>query len=185
MYKYLIVLFVLFSQFAFAEQMNQSRSVEDYQAIYKAKWSSLVASLEKRNDLSFVQKLAAYEQEVNKLKKQYAQERMGEYNDSEVTLSVDHECRGRPGGSTKNCGYRCVERPNEDMYTKPEWVTFSGDYMKEIINEEKACFKLEAKGNMRKQGTVTAVFKYRNSFVEYKTLDDATELFDSFTKAEQ
>ena len=71
------------------------------------------------------------------------------------------------------------------MYTKPEWVTFSGDYMKEVINEEKACFKLEAKGNRQKQGTVTATFKYRNSFVGYKTIDDATELFDSFTKAEQ
>jgi hypothetical protein len=182
MHKYLILLLALLSQFAFAEQMNEQRSVEEYQAIYKAKWHSLVESLEQRTDLSFVQKLATYEQEVNKLKKQYSQERMGDYNDNEVTLSVEHACKGRPSGSTKNCGYRCVERPNKDMYTKPEWVSFSGDYMKEIINEEKACFKLEAKGNTQKEGTVTATFKYRNSFVEYKTVDDATELFDSFTR---
>ncbi len=182
MYKYLVLLLALLSPFAFAEELSAPRSVEDYQAIYKAKWTSLVESLEQRTDLSFVQKMGAYEQEVNKLKKQYAQERMGEYNDSEVTLSVEHACKGRPSGSTKNCGYRCVERPNEDMFTKPEWVTFSGDYMKEIINEEKACFKLEAKGNTQKQGIVTATFKYRNSFVDYKTIDDATELFDSFTR---
>ena len=182
MYKYLVLLLVLFSQLATAEEVNKSRSVDEYQNIYKAKWTSLVESLEQRTDLSFVQKLATYEQEVSKLKKQYAQERMGEYNDSEVTLSVDHDCKGRPSGSTKNCGYRCVERPNEDMYTKPEWVSFSGDYMKEIINEEKACFKLEAKGNIQKEGTVKATFKYRNSFVDYKTVDDATELFDSFTR---
>ena len=185
MHKYLILLLALFSQFAFAEQTGEQRSVEEYQAIYKTKWTSLVDSLEHRTDLTFLQKMARYEQEVNKLKKQYAEERMGDYNDSEVTLSVEHQCKGRPSGSTKNCGYRCVERPNEDMYTMPEWVTFSGHYMKEIINEEKACFKLEAKGNRQKQGMVTATFKYRNSFVGYKTIDDATELFDSFTKAEQ
>lgn len=182
MYKFLVVLLVLFSQFTFAEEVNKPRSVEEYQVIYKEKWTALVGSLEQRTDLSFVQKLATYEQEVSKLKKQYAQERMGEYNDSEVTFSIDHMCKGRPSGSTKNCGYRCVERPNEDMYTKEEWVSFSGDYMDEIINEEKACFKLEAKGNTKKEGTVTATFKYRNSFVDYKTVDDATELFDSFTR---
>ena len=176
----LLVLLMTFSHPATAE--SAFKSVEEVQQQYKAKWLALVEGLEQRTDITFLQKMATYEQEVSKLKKQYAEERVGEYNDSEQTLSVTHQCKGRAGGSTKSCGYRCVERPDEDMYTKEEWVTFSGDYMKETVNEEKACFKLEAKGNTKKEGTVTATFKYRNSFVDYKTVDDATELFDSFTK---
>jgi hypothetical protein len=141
-----------------------------------------VSSLEQRADLSFLQKLSAYDRAVSDLKKQYAQDRANEYKNSEVTVTVEHSCKGRPSGSTKNCGYRCAERPNENMFTTAEWVTFSGDVMKERINEEKACFKLEAKGNVEKQGSVTATFKYRNSFVDYKLIDDAESLFNSFTE---
>jgi hypothetical protein len=165
---------------ALAEQAQNLKSLDAYKALYADKWARLVSDIENRSDLSFIQKLTVYEQEVDKLKKQYEEERIAEYKGSEVTLTVEHQCKGRPGGSTKNCGYRCVERPNEEMYTIEEWITFSGDHMKDIINEEKACFKLEAKGNSKKQGSVTAVFKYRGSYVGYKTADDTDTLFNSF-----
>jgi len=182
MQKYLVLLLVLCSPLALAENITEPRPVEELHTEYKNKWSSLVSSLEQRTDLSFLQKLSAYDRAVSNLKKQYAQERVNEYKKNEVTVTVEHVCKGRPSGSTKNCGYRCAERPNEDMFTTEEWVTFSGDAMDEIINEEKACFKLEAKGNVKKHGTVTATFKYRNSFVDYKMIDDAEKLFNSFTE---
>jgi hypothetical protein len=172
----LTLLSVLFSGMTMAEP----KALEMYKAQYKQKWTALVSGIENRSDLSFIQKLTVYEQEVDKLKKQYQQERVEEYNSNEVTVTAEHQCKGRPSGSTKNCGYRCAERPNEDMFTKEEWVTFTGDTMKEVINEEKACFKLEAKGNMKKQGSVSAVFKYRTNYVGYITADDADALFNSF-----
>lgn len=181
MSKSLISLFavlLMFTHSAIAEQ--GTRTAEEIRLDYKAKWQVLVNDLEARDDLSFVQKLAVYDQELTLLKKQYVEARLNEYKGDEVAITVEHECKGRPAGSTKNCGYVCAERPNEDMFTKPEWVSFKGDYMDEIINEEEACFELEAKGNVKKQGSVTAVFKYRGSFVDYKSADDATELFSSF-----
>lgn len=183
MKKWLITFFVLTMSHLSAVQADEVfASLEDLQQGYKAKWSTLVSSLEQRDDLTFVEKLAIYDQEITALKQDYAQAKIGEYRDNEVTITVEHECKGRPAGSTKNCGYRCVERPNEDMYTTEEWVTFNGDAMGTIVNEEKACLKLEAKGNVKKVGSVTAVFKYRNSFVDYKVADDASELFSSFLK---
>ena len=160
--------------------MAQPEALEIHKAEYKQKWQALVQGIENRSDLSFTQKLTVYEQEVAKLKKQYQEERVEEYNSNEVTITVDHQCKGRPAGSTRNCGVRCAERPDEDMFTKVEWVTFSGDYMDEVVNEEKACFKLEAKGNVKKEGSVSAVFKYRTNYVGYITADDADALFNSF-----
>lgn len=185
MQKYLVLFCLFFSPLIWADQDVKPRPIEEIQAEYKQKWSSLVASLEQRNDISFLQKLAAYDQGVSRLKKEYAQARVAEYEKSEVTVTVDHECKGRPSGTTRNCGFRCAERPNEDMFTTEEWVTFTGDVMKENVSEEKACFKLEAKGNTKKTGSVTATFKYRGSFVDYKMIDDAEKLFNSFAESYQ
>lgn len=162
----------------YAEEPTTALSAQ--QQKYHAKWAELVASLEQRSDLSFTQKLAEYDKAVAALKQQYVDDRVSGLQQREQTLTVTHSCKGRPSGSTKNCGYRCVERPNNDMYTTEEWITFSGDTMGEITNEEKACFKLEAKGNVYREGSVTAVFKYRDSFIGYKTMDDADALFRSF-----
>ncbi|MBT3506074.1 MAG: hypothetical protein HN475_09990 [Piscirickettsiaceae bacterium] len=176
----LALLVALFSGLIMAQDKQELSALEAHESLYHAKWTSLVSELEVRTDLSFVQKLVMYEEEVNKLKEQYKEQRVAEYNDDEVTVTAEHQCKGRPAGSTRNCGYRCVERPNEDMYTTAEWTMFTGDYMKEVVNEEKACFKLEASGNVSKQGSVTAVFKYRKNYIVYRTSDDADALFDSF-----
>ncbi len=171
---------MLFSSISHADQ--NSELIAAQQQKYQAKWADLVSTLEQRTDLSFAQKLAEYEQAVIELKQQYVDDRITGYQQKEQVVTVTHTCKGRPSGSTKNCGYRCAERPNAEMYTTDEWITFSGDTMSEITNEEKACFKLEAKGNVVKEGTVTAIFKYRNSFIDYKTMDDANALFRSFSQ---
>lgn len=174
-----LVLALLWSELSVAQQPKDN---DFYQQKYQAKWQQMVSELEHRSDLSFVQKMALYEQQVSQLKKQYVAERATDYQGKDETLSVTHTCKGRPAGSTKNCGTVCVERPNKDMFTKPEWVEFTGDYMDEIINEEMACFKLEAKGNTKKVGSVTATFKYRDSYIDYKGVDDADKLFSSFVQ---
>ena len=106
MKKYLasLALFFALSGLAMAEPTQELKSLEAYKADYAEKWTALVSDLESRTDLSFVQKLARYEQEVGQLKKQYKQQRTSEYNSDEVTVTVEHQCKGRPSGSTKNCG---------------------------------------------------------------------------------
>lgn len=141
---------------------------------------SQVLELKDRADLSFPQKLALYEREITSLKDQFATERAKEYQALEVTLTADHTCRGRPSGTAKNCGFKCVERPNENMYTTDEWITYTGDSMGELKNEAKACLKLEARGKGNEEGRVSAVFKYRTSYIEYKIAKDADALFNSF-----
>lgn len=177
----LITLLLTFSHYAVAE-LN-IRTAEEIRHEYKAKWNDMVDSLEAREDLTFIEKLTVYDQQLNSLKQQYIETRLAEYKNNEVVVTVQHQCKGRPGGSTKNCGSVCAERPNDDMFTREDWVSFEGNYMDEIINEEKACFELEAKGNVKKQGSVTATFRYRDSFVDYKTAYDASDLFSSFLES--
>jgi len=176
----LALLFSVFSTMVLAQQAIEPQSMESYQTQYHAKWTSLVSELKDRADLSFPQKLALYEREITSLKDQFATERAKEYQALEVTLTADHTCRGRPSGTAKNCGFKCVERPNENMYTTDEWITYTGDSMGELKNEAKACLKLEARGKGNEEGRVSAVFKYRTSYIEYKIAKDADALFNSF-----
>lgn len=147
---------------------------------YQQQWQQLVDKIAARTEISFEKKLALYEHYLQQLKQEYAQQPQQYYQQHSVTLSETHQCKGRPAGSTKNCGFRCVVRPNKAMYTTEAWVTFSGDSTKTTVTEEKACLKLEAKGNVKKEGQVTAIFKYREGYANYKTISEADTLFRSF-----
>ncbi len=183
MQQYLVsITFIItvFSTMVAAQETIAPQSMSGYKTQYQAKWSSLVSELKDRADLSFPQKLALYEREITSLKHQFAAERAKEYQALEVTLTANHVCKGRPSGIPKNCGFKCVERPNENMYTTDKWISFSGDSMGELQNEAKACLKLEARGRGNKEGSVSAVFKYRTSYIDYKVAQDADALFSSF-----
>ncbi|MFT7234918.1 MAG: hypothetical protein ACI9QV_000488 [Methylophagaceae bacterium] len=164
-----------------AQQTQQGLKLLDiYKAHYGQRWTSLVSGLENRSDLSFAQKLAHYEQQIGIVKQQFSKERIQEYQQQSITLKVEHKCKGRPSGTAKNCGFKCVERPNENMYTTEKWVIYTGDEMGKTLNEAKACLKLEVRGAGKNEGTVSATYKYRPSYIDYKVADDADILFKSF-----
>tara|TARA_R110002111_G_scaffold119225_2_gene182128 strand:+ start:520 stop:1098 length:579 start_codon:yes stop_codon:yes gene_type:complete len=176
----LALIFTVFSTIATGQQILEPQPMDGYQTQYQSKWTALVANLKDRADLSFPEKLALYEREITSLKQQFGAERSKEYQSMTVTLTADHACKGRPSGTAKNCGYKCVERPNENMYTTDDWITYTGDSKGQIKNEAKACLKLEARGSGKTEGRVSAVFKYRTSYIDYKVAKDADELFNSF-----
>jgi hypothetical protein len=183
MQKYLasFALFLtLFSGLVIAQEGQQPAALETYKPQYQAEWTSLVSQLAARTDLSFPQKLVRYEREVTGLKAQFVVERAKEYQNLAIKLTADHQCKGRPSGTPKNCGFVCVERPNDNMYTTEQWTSYTGDSMGDIKNEAKACLKLEVRGKGKKQGSVSAIFKFRTSYIDYKVADDADALFNSF-----
>jgi len=73
----LALLVALFSGLIMAQDKQELSALEAHESLYHAKWTSLVSELEVRTDLSFVQKLVMYEEEVNKLKEQYKEQRVG------------------------------------------------------------------------------------------------------------
>ena len=177
-----LVLFTFLVTFSpsllFAEEANRLKSLHTYKQQYQAEWSLLVSTLDENSKLSFQSKLVVYDKEVSELKHLFALERANEYRNLSVTVVSAHHCNGRPSGTPKNCGFVCVERLDENMYTLKEWVTFKGDSSGQIMTEAKACLKLEVRGKSRKQGSVSAVFKYRKSYIDYKSAADADVLFN-------
>tara|TARA_B110000114_G_scaffold89390_1_gene94513 strand:- start:196 stop:756 length:561 start_codon:yes stop_codon:yes gene_type:complete len=173
-------LLTLFSSLLSAEGERGLKSLEDYKHKYEAEWALLVSTLDAKKNLSFKKKLLRYEEEVSRLKQLFLVERVNEYEGLSTTLVSVHQCNGRPSGTPKNCGFVCVERPDENMYTTEEWVTFKGDSMGHVMTEAKACLKLEVRGKGRKKGSVSAIFKYRKSHINYKSAQDADILFNNF-----
>ena len=183
MNKYLALftfLLTLFSSLLSAEEGSQLKLLEDYKHKYQAEWFLLVSTLEAKENLSFKNKLMRYEDEVSRLKQLFVVERVNEYESLSTTLVSTHQCNGRPSGTPKNRGVVCVERPDENMYTTEEWVTYKGDSMGQVMTEAKACLKLEVRGKGRKKGSVSAVFKFRKDYIKYKSAGDADFLFNDF-----
>lgn len=167
-----------FPCFLFAEEGPRLKPLQNYKQQFQAEWILLVSTLDRNNKLSFQNKLVRYDKEVARLKSLFVTERANEYRSLSVTVVTTHYCNGRPSGTPRNCGFVCAERPDQNMYTMEEWVTFSGDSMGQIMNEAKACLKLEARGKSRKKGRVSAVFKYRKSYIDFMSAADADVLFN-------
>ena len=170
----------LFSSLLSAEEGRRLKPLEDYKHKYETEWVLLVSTLDAKKNLSFKKKLVRYEEDVSRLKQLFVVERINEYENLSATLVSIHQCNGRPSGTPKNCGFVCVERPDENMYTTEGWVTFKGDTMGQVVTEAKACLKLEVRGKGRKKGSVSAVFKYRKGYINYKTAEDADILINNF-----
>ena len=156
-------LVTFFSSHLFAEEANQLKALQNYKQQYQAEWSLLVSTLDD-----------------NRLKHLFVVERSNEYRNLSMTVVSTHYCNGRPSGTPKNCGFVCVERLDENMYTTEQWVTFKGDSSGQVMTEAKACLKLEVRGKSRKKGSVSAIFKYRKSYIDYKSAVDADVLFNEF-----
>lgn len=169
---------------ATADQSNHPVPLDNYKVEYRSQWQQLLNKVEDENGLSFIEKLAIYQPGIDQLKQQFIKQRRNDYQMISVDLSAHHSCRGRPSGTAKNCGYKCVERPNENMFTKDEWVKIDGDVMDEIRNEAKACIKVIIRGTGKNEANVTATFKYRNSYIDYKVAEDANTLFNQLLSEE-
>jgi len=173
-------LVTFFPSLLFAEEANRLKALQNYKQQYQAEWSLLVSTLDDNSELSFQKKLVVYDKGVTRLKRLFVVERANEYRSLSMTVVSTHYCNGRPSGTPKNCGFVCVERLDENMYTTEQWVTFMGDSSGQVMTEAKACLKLEVRGKSRKKGSVSAVFKYRKSYIDYKSAADADVLFNEF-----
>lgn len=149
-------------------------SIADYRADYEKKWVGLVSQLEQGQEMSAAQKMNAMEQN-------FKRERWADYQAFEVTETAEQLCRGKTPRTkirrSQACATKCVERPNEDMYTSLSLVKFEGPTRKEFVTGTKACFRLKVWGAGVEKGRVTATFKYRDSYIEHAIEQDAKAVF--------
>jgi hypothetical protein len=187
--RFLILLLTLSSANVFSEDNAATtlKPLDDYKALYEAKRDAIFAEVESMTELNFREKQAHYEQEVKALKREFKAKRAQDYTvggTGSVTLTVEHSCKGRSSsaGGVKmpvNCGYKCVNQPNEKMFTKEEWVTVTDAIYSDLtISPSKACIQLKNDDTSLKKVTLTATFKYSEGNVGLKVAEDAEMLFE-------
>lgn len=182
-----MLVLVLYSAMAFSDgaKTDMLKPLDDYRAEYKERFDAIFDMVESKSELNFREKQARYEQEVKALKREFKAQRAQDYalwGTGSVTKTVEHECRGRSASGGQrimpvNCGYKCVEQPEERMFTKEEWVTVTGDYSDLIISQTEACIELRNDDTSLKKATLTAIFKYNDSNIDLKIAEEAEALF--------
>jgi hypothetical protein len=156
-------------------------AVKEYIGKYKDSRRIIMEAIQQRTDLSIPERLALYEQEMEKLRVLFRGERRSEFESKSVQVSQEHSCTSGSSGGRKDCGWKCATSPSPDLYTKAEWVTTSGTNKGLSVSDSQACIKMTVAGRGRNAGSVTATFRYRPEIVARRVEDDARELFNLIT----
>ena len=186
--RLLILVLAFYSTAAFSVdgQGQTLKSLDDYKAEYKVKYDAIFTMIESNTELNFREKQAHYDRELVALKSEFKAQRTRDYAEvgsGSVTKTVVHTCRGRSASGAHfsmpvNCGYKCVEAPEEKMFTKEEWVTITGSiYSDVLITPSKACVEVTSLDTSLKKVTLSAIFKYNDSNIELKIVEEADALF--------
>lgn len=159
----------------------QVSAVTTYIGKYKDSRRIILEAIQRRDDLSIPERLALYEQEMEKLRMLFRTERRAEFDSKSVQVSQDHSCTSKSSGGKKDCGWKCATSPSPDLYTKDECVTTNGTNKGLTISGDQACIKMTVAGKGRNAGSVTATFKYRPDVIARRLEDDVKELFNLIT----
>lgn len=157
------------------------KPIAEYQADYEKKWATLVLQLEQDQDMSTAQKIVSYQQKFGEMEQAFERQRLADYQQLEVTETVEQICRGKSPRTkifrNQVCARKCVESPNKDMYTSTDLVKFEGPTKREVVTDTKACFRLEVRRVGTQKGSVTATFKYSDNYINHAIGQDAKALF--------
>jgi sulfatase maturation enzyme AslB (radical SAM superfamily) len=160
------------------------KPIAEYQAHYDKKWTALVLQLEQDQDASTAQKIVSYQQKIGEMEQIFERQRLADYQQLEVTETVETICRGKSPRTkifrNQVCATKCVERPNKDMYTSTELVKFEGPTQGELVTDTKACFRLETRRVGTQKGSVTAKFKYSDIYINQAISQDAKVLLNTY-----
>lgn len=155
------------------------KNLSDYVPKYKDKHRIVIKTIEQRTDLSLEEKLKLVVAEVNKLRKEFSTERTKEYENKEVTLSVEHSCTSESSGGKKDCKYKCVSAPAPGLVTSKDWNKVEGDNKGTTISEDRttACLRMTVAGKGRNFGILKASFRYEPNWTAKTVQKETDQLF--------
>lgn len=171
---------LLFSNFINA-QSYAVKPLSDFLETYKAKHAEISATLETRTDMNFDEKLAFYENEISKLKDEFKDNRKAEYLSKKSKRAKKTVCKGKRIRGITDCGTVYVKTPNEDMYTKKEWVRIEGDDLEKnaniVIEPTGVTLSMKVTGTREANAYVNAIFQYIPARVSEIVEKETLELF--------
>lgn len=150
----------------------------NYLAEYKGKYVIILKTFE-QSTAPLPERLEQYEQAMNQLKEEFRNKRKQEYSKIAVNRSVSNSCTSKSSGGKKDCGWNGVTIENENMYTRPEWITVAGDSKGTRVSPDgrTASLKMTVAGKGKNKGTLTTRFVYHPDKIQILSEKDTAELF--------
>jgi hypothetical protein len=133
------------------------------------------------------ERIALLESLVKKLESEFREARTAEYESSQVKILKKHHCtvgRGIPGNEYLDCGEKCAEAPNSDLYTKPEWLCFTGTQkgIEVTAGGRNACLRMTPQTKGVNRGGIHVLFKYKPEAIAKRVASDWTTLYSTITR---
>ena len=175
---YLTVL-TLFLTNCISAQGSLVKPLSDFLTNYKEKNHLISEEIKEMTDISFAEKLALYENKIAAIKDDFKNTRKEEYLSKSVTRAKRFNCTGTHTRKVTECSY-IVKAPNENMYTKKEWVEIKGTDTPVEITTDGVSTKVNMKAPGKKQIDLTlyATFKYKPESIPAMVDKDMLELFN-------
>lgn len=155
--------------------------VEDwafYLAEYDAAYHSMISDTESlpepsRSDMRRIR--------INEIKDDFVTKRTAEFESKKHFKSVSHSCtKGYRGGGTKDCGWKYVNSPHPEIYTRNDLlkvVSGKAKKVRALNNGSSAGIYQSKSGKGRIAGTLTATFVYRPQYIKKNVSKDLGDLW--------
>lgn len=155
------------------------KPLSDFLTDYKEKNHVISEEIKEMTDISFAEKLALYENKVAKIKESFKNKRKEEYLSKSITRAKRFNCEGTHVRKATKCLYE-VKAPNENMYTKKDWIEIKGTDVPVSVNTDDYSTKIgmTVSGKKKIDLTVYATFKYKSESIPSMVDKDMLELFD-------
>jgi len=179
----LMMLLMVASVSSFAllnEPSYQVRPLSYFVADYRAKFQVIKGAIDDLPPTTpIAERLALLNSEMDKLKKQFRQERVAEYESKTYSGSVLNWCTSKSSGGKKKCGTRFTYAPISDLYTTLAWCSVKGTNKGIVVDADgrRAGLKMSVAGKGKNKGTLTALFKYHPSSIQANVDREIGELF--------
>ena len=179
-----ILAFVMTSSICASAQDYSVKPLTDFLQPYKDKHRIILKAIEDRTDLTIAQKLVLYESEMSKLKEEFRAGRKAEYQSKSVELSVENSCTSESSGGVKKCGFKYVNAPNGNMYTRTDWIRVVGTNKGTEVAADgsSAGLNMTVAGKGRNAGTLFAIFRYKPESVSTLVDKETVDLFNEIVK---
>jgi len=177
------ICFVLCSGYVTAQDYSVT-PLSDYLLPYKDRHRIILRSIEDNNDLSISEKLVLYESEISKQKEDFKINRRAEYQSKSVELSIGHSCTSGVSGNVKQCGYVYITAPNNNLYTRTDWISVVGTNKGTVVSPDgsSAGLNMTVAGKGRNEGTLKATFRYKPESIAMLVDQETINLFNQIVQ---
>ena len=170
---------LLTNSICISAQGSLVKPLSDFLTNYKEKNHIISEEIKEMTDISFAEKLALYENKIAAIKEDFKNKRKVEYLSKSITRAKRFNCTGTHVRKSTNCLYE-VKAPNDNMYTKDDWIEIKGTDTPVNINTDDYSTKIgmTVSGKKKIDLTVFATFKYKSESIPAMVDKDMVELFD-------